>query len=115
MFVADLLDEEFRAGAAPRERAFATELAAGVIRRQRTPDAVLEQHVSRPRTETEPALWTLLQLGAYQLLFLATPAHAAVFETVELTRRIARPRWERLVNGVMRSVQRDLLDDRVTA
>lgn len=44
----------------------------------------------------------LLQLGMYQLLLLDVPAHAAIFETVEL----APPRPRRLVNAVLRSAQR---------
>lgn len=90
-----------------RERGLALELAAGVTRRRATLDAVLAPHIRAPEGRIEPRLRTVLRIGAYQLLFLATPAHAAVYETVELARS-HQPRWSRLVNGVLRAVQRDL-------
>lgn len=70
----------------PREMAFAYELAHGVVRRERLLDFVLAglAHRGLPR---DPQLLAALQLGAYQLLFVAgMPSHAAVHETVELVR-----------------------------
>jgi 16S rRNA (cytosine967-C5)-methyltransferase len=63
----------------------------------------------------EPGLWTLLRMGAYQLVFLNMPPHAAVHETVELARRLQKPRWVGFVNAVHRSLQRELTDEFVTA
>ena len=90
-----------------RDRALALEIAAGVTRRRATLDAVLNAHLRSPDARIESRLRTLLRMGAYQLLFLATPPHAAVYEMVELARR-QQPRWARFVNGVLRAVQRDL-------
>lgn len=91
----------------PRERALALEIAAGVTRRRATLDAVLAPHLRAPEGRIEPRLRTVLRMGAYQLLFLATPPHAAVYETVELARH-HQPRWVRFANGVLRAMQRDL-------
>lgn len=71
---------------APRDQAFAFELAHGVVRRQRLLDHVLLglAHRGLPK---DPQLQVVLRLGAYQLLFVpGMPAHAAVHETVELVR-----------------------------
>lgn len=69
-----------------RERAFANELAHGVVRRERLLDFVLEGFAHRGLPK-DPALRVVLRLGAYQLLFASgVPAHAAVHETVALTR-----------------------------
>ena len=95
-----------------RERGLATELVHGIVRRQRTLDTLIQRHVSRPRHRVEDALWRLLQLGAYQLIFLdGVPEHAAVSETVNLAKRIGRPRWTGFANGVLRTLSRDATDD----
>ena len=96
----------------PRERALATEIVFGVIRRQATLDALLRPHVARPKKEVENDLWTLLRLGAYQLTFLSGMAdHAAVNETVELAKKAGKPRWAGFVNAVLRKLAAGLTDD----
>jgi 16S rRNA (cytosine967-C5)-methyltransferase len=93
-----------------RERGLALEIAAGVTRRRATLDALLATHLRAPGGRIEPRLRIVLRMGVYQLVFLATPPHAAVFEMVELARR-QQPRWTRLVNGVLRAVQRDMTEE----
>src|ERR1700685_1448522 len=73
----------------PSDRTLAAELINGVVRRRATLDAILEPHVARPRHRIEGKLWTLLQLGAYQLALLdGVPHYAAVNETVSLARQV---------------------------
>ncbi|HAW31556.1 MAG TPA: 16S rRNA (cytosine(967)-C(5))-methyltransferase, partial [Planctomycetaceae bacterium] len=63
----------------------AMEISIGVVRRQLTLDTIIESQLTRPREKVEAPLWTLLQIGAYQLVMLdQIPDHAAVSETVEL-------------------------------
>jgi 16S rRNA (cytosine967-C5)-methyltransferase len=65
-----------------RDRAFARLLLTTTLRRLGQIDAVLARFVETPpRSAT---IRNLLRLGAAQLLFLDTPAHAAVAETVAL-------------------------------
>lgn len=71
----------------PRDRAFAWELAHGVLRTERFLDFVAGTAVDRglPR---DPLLLVALRLGIYQLLFVdGMPPRAAVHETVALLRR----------------------------
>ena len=94
----------------PSDRGLSSELVYGVIRRQATLDAVLKPRLKRPPDQVEPPLWTLLQLGTYQLLFFSPNSHhAAVHETVELSRWLEKSRWTGFANGVLRSVQRDII------
>lgn len=93
------------------DRPFISEMVNGVVRRQATLDALLSAYVTRPRYSIEDQLWTLLQLGLYQLVFMhGVPAHAAVHETVELGRWAQQPRWCGFMNGVFRSIARDIGD-----
>ncbi len=110
-FVSALLEPLFATDAlsSPEERRLAVELANGIVRREATLDAILRPHVQRPRHRIEGELWTLLQLGAYQLLFLeSVPAYAAVNETVALATALGRDRWTGFLNGVLRNVERTL-------
>lgn len=116
-FVASQLDRECTAAAlSPQDRGLAVELTHGVVRRQATLDAIITPCVSRSRDRVEPELWTLLQLGAYQLLLLSSiPAHAAVNETVGLAARFGKRQWTGLLNGVLRAIGRITSDETVNA
>jgi 16S rRNA (cytosine967-C5)-methyltransferase len=85
----------------PRDRGFARMLATTVLRRLGTLDAVLAKCLDKgapPQPVAGP-----LRLGAAQLLFLGTPAHAAVGETVDL----APAKLRGLVNAVLRRIARE--------
>ena len=94
------------------DRRLVTQLVYGVVRRQATLDAILNEYVTRGRAQTEPALWTLLQLGVYQLvLTTGIPQHAAVAETVQLSHWLNESRWSGFLNGILRTIGRDVTDE----
>jgi 16S rRNA (cytosine967-C5)-methyltransferase len=80
-----------------RDRAFVTELAYGTTRMRRACDWLVDCFADRP---LDPDVRAVLRLGAYQLAFLQTPAHAAVSATVS----VAPPRARGFVNAVLRKV-----------
>jgi 16S rRNA (cytosine967-C5)-methyltransferase len=90
-------------GLEERDRAFVTELVYGTTRMCRACDWLIDRHLRRP---VSPEVRAVLRLGAYQLAFLHTPAHAAVSTTVDE----AVPPARGLVNAVLRRVA-DQLDD----
>ena len=96
---------------AAQERGLAVDVAAGVVRRRRTLDVLLESQISRPRAKVEPDLWRLLQLGALQIVFSRAPSHAAVDTTVELARVAGRSRWCGFANGILRNIARLITED----
>ncbi len=87
-----------RSSLSARDRGFVTELVYGTIRRQRACDHLVDRFLHQP--EVDPGVRALLRLGAYQLVFLGTPPHAAVSATVE----VAPKRVRGLVNAVLRRV-----------
>ncbi len=96
------LDEALdRLAGEPRDRAAAHRLAATVLRRAGTLDAVLEPHLRRAPPD---AVRLILRLGAAQLLLLDTPPHAAVATSVELARAQKLAPFAGLVNAVLRRV-----------
>lgn len=87
-----------------RDRAFTRLLVTTVLRRLGQIDALLDDLVrTRPKAIR---VQNLLRLGAGQLLFLQTPAHAAVAETVALA---SGPHGfaKGLLNAVLRRVARE--------
>jgi 16S rRNA (cytosine967-C5)-methyltransferase len=95
----------------PRDRAFVRLLLATTLRRLGEVDEVLRQLVERDN----PAARQVLRLGAAQLLFLGTPAHAAVDTAVRLGEQTGGPHLKGFINAVLRRVARDgvaLLGDR---
>ena len=80
-------------------RAFALELFYGVLRNL----LLLDFWIGCLRaSRIDPGLRDLLRLGLYQLLFLKTAEHAAVYETVELAPKSQRA----IVNGMLRAAAR---------
>jgi 16S rRNA (cytosine967-C5)-methyltransferase len=112
-FVAQLLEHELEQTPdfPSNERRLAVELINGVVRRRLTLDTLLLPYVARPRHRIEGELWTLLQIGTYQLGFLdAIPPYAAVNETVLLAKEADRHGWDGFANGVLRAVQSAFTD-----
>jgi 16S rRNA (cytosine967-C5)-methyltransferase len=85
----------------PRDRAAAHRLAASVLRRMGTLDAVLEPFMRR---EPPDPVRNVLRIGAAGLLFLETPGHAAVATAVALARTRGLAPFAGLVNAVLRKV-----------
>jgi len=89
-----------------RDRAFATELVYGTLRWRGRLDFALATCCDRPLADLEPAVLTLLRLGAYQLLFLSVPPRAAVDESVRCAQAMGWARASGLVNAVLRQLAR---------
>lgn len=87
-----------------RDRAAAHRLAAAVLRRMGTLDAVLEPFL---RKEPPDPVRNVLRIGAAALLLLDTPGHAAVATAVSLAKRKGLTPFSGLVNAVLRKVATD--------
>lgn len=107
-----LLEDWFgRGNVAPAERALATELVHGVMRRRETLSALVKPHVNRPLSQVEHGALVLLWLGAYQRVMLSgIPEYAVVNETTELAKRCGKPQWTGFINAVLRSLGRSVTD-----
>jgi 16S rRNA (cytosine967-C5)-methyltransferase len=86
-----------------RDAAFATELTYGTLRALGTLDAILSAAAGREVARIDPPARDALRLGAYQLLHMRVPAHAAVSSTVDLVRAVA-PGAAGFANAVLREI-----------
>jgi 16S rRNA (cytosine967-C5)-methyltransferase len=84
-----------------RDKAAGHRIAAAVLRRLGTIDAVLEAFLAR---EPPQAVRHVLRIGAASALLLQTPPHAAVATAVALARRRKLTPFAGLVNAVLRRV-----------
>jgi 16S rRNA (cytosine967-C5)-methyltransferase len=87
----------------PRDRALATELALGTLRHIPGLDRAIGLRASRSVARMSPGARAAIRLGAYQLMFMRIPRHAAVSESVDL----ATPRERGFVNAILRKIADD--------
>ena len=90
-----------------RDRALATELVYGVLRRRLSLDRRIAPHSRRPLAELDAPVLEALRLGAYQLTHLdRVPPHAAVDATVNAVKAHGRGAAG-FVNAVLRTLLRE--------
>lgn len=111
-----LLDPAFERHAGPldaRDRRWVQELVWGTLRRRGWFDAVLSSRVRGGLARLDGDVADLLRLGAYQLLNMGSvPPYAAIAQTVELAKQRHGIGASKLVNAVLRRIdrERDALD-----
>ncbi len=91
-----------------RDRALARLLVATTLRRRGQIDALMSHCMKRPLGAKAARIRDILRLGICQLVFLGTPAHAAVDGAVSLV-GLNRP-FKGLVNAVLRRISREGAD-----
>lgn len=94
------------AGSAADER-FAQMLVLTVFRHLGQIDALLATCLEKPLPAKRRAITNALRIGAAQLLWLATPAHAAVHETVAAIKHGKDAGLTGLVNAVLQKLARN--------
>jgi 16S rRNA (cytosine967-C5)-methyltransferase len=108
----DVLGRSLDAGAMfnlpQRDRALARAIVATTLRRRGQLDQVLNSFLERGMPPNSGTLYPILLSGAAQLIFLKTPAHAAIDLAVRLAQYDPRAkRYDKLVNALLRRVARD--------
>ncbi|MAY73495.1 MAG: hypothetical protein CMJ31_02005 [Phycisphaerae bacterium] len=99
-----------------REAAFANAIAGAALRRWITLAFLLERVGRRPLHPMQPPLQAALIAGAAQLLLLdRVPAHAAIDETVEWTKRRVSGGASKLCNAVLRRFAGLVSDETIDA
>lgn len=89
-----------------RDAAFCAELVYGTLRNLGHWDWVIAQHLTRPLDEIDAPVRNLLRLGVHQMLAMRVPDHAALAATVDVARSVTTEGPVRMVNAVLRSIQR---------
>ena len=89
------------------DRGFIQAISYGVIRFYPRLQFILDQLISKPLKNKDQDVVILILSGLYQLIEMRIPDHAAVSETVKVTKALKKPWAKNLVNAVLRQYQRD--------
>ena len=109
----DLLHSAHTAKLSPEDRNLATTLVMGTLRWQIALDARIQPFLQRPDQRLAEPVALALRLGAFQLWHLdRIPPHAAINESVELTRASGNPHAAGMVNAILRKLASSKAQDK---
>jgi 16S rRNA (cytosine967-C5)-methyltransferase len=91
----------------PQTRGLTQELVYGICRWYGELDFIASQLLGKPIRNKDRVVYFLLLVGLYQLRHLETAPHAAVSETVSGVHQLQKQWAKNLINGCLRSYQRD--------
>ncbi|MBG5929662.1 16S rRNA (cytosine(967)-C(5))-methyltransferase RsmB [Providencia rettgeri] len=89
-----------------KDKALLQEICFGVLRYLPKLEWFISQLMEKPLTGKQRTLHYLIMVGIYQLLYTRIPPHAALAETVDGAVALKKPQLKGLINGVLRSFQR---------
>jgi 16S rRNA (cytosine967-C5)-methyltransferase len=86
------------------DRAFATELVYGTLRMQGRHDHFISAASDRSLEQIDPKALIVLRLGTHQLKQMRVPSHAAIYESVELAKKVVGKSTASFVNAILRKI-----------
>ena len=89
-----------------QDRPFIQAISYGVIRLLPRLEYIADQLISKPLKTKDYDVVLLILTGLYQLIEMRTPDHAAVSETVKVTKGLKKHWAKNFVNAVLRNYQR---------
>jgi len=92
---------------AGKDRAYAEFIVRTVLKRRGQIDALMSHCMTSRLPRKAMPVMDVLRVGIAQLLFSVTAQHAAVSTTVDLCRAIGQDPFAKLVNAIMRRLQRE--------
>lgn len=95
------------AGFDPQQKAFAKQLLFGCLRYYHQLSTLANNLLHTPLKNKDADLFIVILLGLYQIKYLSIPDHAAISESVELTKQFNKAWASGLINGVLRRYQRE--------
>lgn len=94
-----------------RDRAFLTRLTEGCVEHRYELDAILDSYSRVKTKKMKPVIRNVLRMAVYQMKYMdSVPDRAAVNEAVRLAKRRGFSSLQGFVNGVLRTVSRELPD-----
>lgn len=92
---------------AEKDQGLVQELCFGVCRWFTRLDKLAAPLIRQPFKDHDADLHALLLVGLYQMFYLRIPDHAAIAETVEACRQLKKEWAVKVINGMLRSAQRE--------
>jgi 16S rRNA (cytosine967-C5)-methyltransferase len=104
--LANLLPAAIKQLSHAQDQSLLQALCFGVCRYYHCLQYIAQQYLTKPLKPKDTDVWVSILLGVYQLLYLRIPDRAAVYETVKLAKLIKKPWANKLINAVLRNLQR---------
>ena len=89
------------------DKALLQELVFGCCRWYFYLEKLTAEQLERPLHRKDNETRLLLILGAYQLLFMRIPDHAAINETVDAAKELDQAKTKNLINAILRNIARE--------
>lgn len=102
--------DQIPAAACSRDRAYIKELCYGVLRWYHRLNFILDSLTDKPIRRKDSDIRSVILCGLYQLIFMRTPAHAAVSASVDAAGQLNKGWAKQLINAVLRRYQREGAD-----
>jgi 16S rRNA (cytosine967-C5)-methyltransferase len=90
-----------------RDRGFAFHIVISTLRHLGQIDDIITRCLDKKLPPKAYSAKTILRIGICQLLFLNTPAHAAVSTSVDLAEQLDEGPYKKLINAILRRVTRE--------
>lgn len=90
-----------------KDRALAAELTYGICRWYYRLEQIVNGRLAKALKAKDRDIQVALMLGVYQLLYSRMPEHAAVSTAVDAVKKLKKQWAVKLVNGVLRGIQRE--------
>jgi 16S rRNA (cytosine967-C5)-methyltransferase len=87
------------------DKAFAAELVYGSLRLKGRHDLFIKKAIDRHIAKVDPKALIVLRIGVHQLKEMRVPVHAAIYETVELAKRVLGKSTASFINAVLRKIE----------
>ncbi len=117
LFASQVLDDYFYVyDFDKQQRSFISKLIYGILEQQIYIDYALNQVSKVKVKKMKPVIRHLMRMAAYQILFMdKVPDHAAINESVKLTKKRKFHQLSGFVNGVLRSLvrEKDKIDSKI--
>lgn len=95
-------------GLSTEDKAFASAMFYGTITRLYSIDYYLNKKLDKDLEKLDPAVRTLLRMGAWQILYShSVPTFAAVDQTVNLAKQYTNEGASKLINAVLRALSKE--------
>jgi len=90
-----------------QDKALLMDMCYGALRQHERLSALLQLLLVKPLKKKDKDVEALLRLGIYQMLYQRVPDHAAINESVKVTKKLGKKWAKALINAVLRSLQRN--------
>lgn len=91
---------------AANDRSFIQQLCYGTLRFYLRLEWLAKQLLQKPLVVPDAEVSALILIGLYQLLYLTTPAYAALSATVEASKQLKKAWASKLINALLRNFER---------